>query len=98
VRRDGDELGRTGESRLLEQAAAPTLPREAQCISVGLRFDDVRRQRNPEPCRHVREHLVPPVGSRSDDDVGFKLDDRLRPGLRGVLVEPVVYDAAPRAT
>src|SRR5207244_7314866 len=94
VRRDGNELRRTGESRLLEQAATPTLPREAQRISVGLCLDDIRRQRNSEPSRDVRENLVTPVGSRSDDDVRLQLDDRLRPGLRGVLAEPVVYDAA----
>ncbi len=94
MRRDGEELRRTGERRLLEQTAAPTLPRESQGISVGLSLDDVRRQRRPEPCRDVREHFVTAVGSRSDHDVGAELDDRLRPSLGRILVEPVVHDAA----
>src|SRR5439155_18891162 len=94
VWRDREELRGAGQIRLLEQAAAPTLPRESQCLALDLRLDDVRRQRSSEPSRDVCEHLVTPVGSWSDHDVRVELDDRLSPGLGRVLVETIVQHAA----
>src|SRR5262249_57915223 len=64
VRCDGEQLRRTREPRLFEQAAAPALPRESQGVAVDLRVDDVRRQWDVEPRRDAREHPVPPAPPR----------------------------------
>ena len=64
------------QSRFLDQAAAPALPRHD--VAVDRRH--VRRERQVEDRADVREQLVAAVGSGSDDRVRLLCGERFRPG------------------
>src|SRR6266516_6260306 len=93
MRRDGQQLRRPVEPRLLEEAAAPALPRDEVRIPL-LHGDAVRRQRHAEPSRGVRQHLVAAIAPRSEHGLRLRTldqgDHARRPRLRRVVVETLV--------
>ena len=66
------------QPRLLEQAAAPALPRDDVAVERG----HVGRERKVEDRADVGEQLVAAVGAGGDDRVGVPGGERPRPGGR----------------